>query len=79
MNKNSCFKAFSNNLGNDEHTFLEHHFVDSDVDEESDFTNDESNGVPEQEPIEFHGEEKDNDDEEDEEIVGGDYNKPKLS
>lgn len=36
-------------------------------------------GNDEQEPIEFDGEEKDNDDEEDEEIVGGDYNKPKLS
>ena len=62
---------FYSNLG-DEDTFLGHHFIDSEVDDESDFTNDESDGVPEQEPIEDNGEEKDNDDGVDEQIVGDD-------
>ena len=36
---------FYNNLGDDEDTFLGHHFVKSDVDDESDFSDDESDGV----------------------------------
>ena len=56
-------------MGHDEDTFLGPHFVDSDMTDKSNFTNDESDGVPEQEPIEDKGEEKDNDDGESEEIV----------
>ena len=63
---------FYNNLGDDEDTFLGHHFVESDVDDESDFSDDESDGVPEEEMIEDDGDEKDNDDGEVEEIVGDD-------
>ena len=49
--------------------------MESDVDDESNFSEDESNGVPEQEPIEDDGEEKDNDDDgKVEEIVGDDNN-----
>ena len=66
------FQDFYSNLGDDEDTFLGHHFIDSEVDDESDFTDDESDGVPEQEPIEDNGEEKDNDDGVDEQIVGDD-------
>ena len=65
---------FYNNLGDDEDTFLGHHFVESDVDDESDFSDDESDRVPEQEPIEDDGEEKDNDNGEVEEIVGDNDN-----
>ena len=62
-------------MGVDKDTFLGHHFVESDVDDESNFSEDESNGVPEQEPIEDDGEEKDNDDDgKVEEIVGDDNN-----
>ena len=61
-------------MGDDKDTFLGHHFVDSEVDDERDFTNDESNGVPGPEPTEDDGEEKDIDDGEDMETVGDDNN-----
>ena len=60
---------FCNNLGDDENTFLRHHFVESDVNDDSDFSDDESDRVPEQKSIENDGEEKDNDDGEIEEVV----------
>ena len=65
---------FYNNVVDDEDTFLGHLFVDSDMNDESNFTDDESNGVPKKEPIEDGREEKDNDDVEDEEIFGDDNN-----
>ena len=36
---------FYNNLGDAEDTFLGHYFVESDVDDENDFSDDESDGV----------------------------------
>ena len=69
---------FHNNLGDNEDTFLGHNFVDSDVDDESDSTDDESDGVPEQESIEDDREEKDNDDGEDEEVVGDDNDNAQI-
>ena len=69
---------FYNNLGNDEGTFLGHHVVESDLDDESNFSNDESDGVPEKEPVEDDGEEKDNDDEEVEKILGNDNNNAQI-
>ena len=47
-------------------------FLESDVGDESNFWADESDRVPEQEPTEDDGEEKDDDDGEVEEIVGDD-------
>ena len=69
---------FYNNLGDDEDTFLGHHFVESDVDDESDFSDDESDGVPEQEPIEDDGDENDNNDGEVEEIVCDDNDNTQI-
>ena len=66
------------NMGDDEDAFLGHHFVDSDVDDESNFTDDESDAVPEQGPIEDDGEEKDNDDGEDQEIDGYDNDNAQI-
>ena len=49
------------------------------MDDESNFSEDESDGVPEQEPIEDDGEEKDNDDDgKVEEIVGDDNNNAQI-
>ena len=60
--KEQLLQDFYNNLGDGEDTFLGHHFVESDVNDGSDFSDDESYGVSEQEPIEDDGEEKGNDD-----------------
>ena len=65
-------------MRDDEDKFLGHHFVKSDVDDESDFSDDESDGVLEQEPIEDDGEEKDNDDGEVVEIVGDDHDNAQI-
>ena len=71
-------QGFYNNLSDDENTFLGHHFVESDVDDGSDFGDDESDGVPEQEPIEDDWEEKDSDDGEVAEIVGNDNDNAQI-
>ena len=55
---------FYNNLGDDKDIFQGHQFVEGDVSDKSNFSDDESDGVPEQEPIENDGEEKGNDDRE---------------
>ena len=69
---------FYNNLGDDEDTFLRHHFVESDVNDDSDFSDDESDRVPKQKSIENDGEKKDNDDGEIEEIVCDDNNNVQI-
>ena len=65
-------------MGDDEDTFLGHHFVESDLDDESNFSNDESDKFSEQRPIEDDGEEKDNDDGKVEKIVGDDNDNAQI-
>ena len=65
-------------MGDDEDTFLEHHFVESDLDDDSNFSNDESDKFSEQRLIEDDGEEKDNDDGKVEKIVGDDNDNAQI-
>ena len=67
-----------NNVYDDEDTFLGHHFVESDVNDESDFSDDEVDGVTEQEPIKNDEKKKDKDDGEDEDIVGDDNDNAQI-